>query len=243
MSVPAEIDELIAVLRSPARPCELADETSTIDAMADAFKSSEGMSTMKKTSRRARVGVLIATGIIGFGGVAAAGPGGVFDSGEIADEVETTTAPEPVVESESTVAISVEVTTTVAETVPEETTTTVATPEEAPLEVLAVEGELEPVIDDPDTLFDEAECLEGNHGKTVSAVAREELVLPDIEVRDAAHSSCGKQGSETEPEVVEPEETANELDEPNQGRGSATEKPGNGNGNGQGKGKGRGQGD
>ena len=46
---------------------------------------------MRNTSRRVRVGVLIATGIIGFGGVAAAGPGGVFDNGDASDEVATTT--------------------------------------------------------------------------------------------------------------------------------------------------------
>lgn len=203
---------------------------------------------MKSTTRRARVGVLIATGIIGFGGVAAAGPGGVFDSGDETDEVATTTTTtEAIPESATTVAVSVEVTTTVAETLPEQVTTTVATPEEAPAgvaEVLSVEREGEAVLgtDDPDTLFDETNCLEGNHGKTVSAVARGELVIPGSDVGDAAHSSCGKQEAVAEPEeAVEPEETVDEPVEATKGQGSAKEKkPGNGNGHGQGKGNDKG---
>ncbi len=47
----------------------------------------------------------------------------------------------------------------------------------------------------PETDFDENDCLEGNHGKTVSAVAHgDELDQfdDDVEVRDAAQSQCGK---------------------------------------------------
>jgi hypothetical protein len=238
MSNPAEIDDLIGVLRGPALPCELADEHRTVAAMVGAFHSSEGQTRMRSTSRRARVGILIATGIIGFGGVAAAGPGGVFDSDEQTQE-STTTTTEAVVEPTTTVATSVEVTTTVAATLP---TTTVPAPEEATAMVAEVPaGEVEPVpaIDDPATDFDETMCLEGNHGKTVSAVARGELVIPDIDVRDAAHSSCGKQDK-----IAEPEETVDaedDADEATEGQGSAKEKkPNNGNGNGRGRGNGKG---
>jgi hypothetical protein len=71
------------------------------------------------------------------------------------------------------------------------------------------------LLDDPATpFFDESQCLPGNHGKTVSAVARgefkyfardevtgelteDELV---VEVRDAARSSCGKDFEGVDPE-------------------------------------------
>lgn len=244
MSNPAEIDDLIGVLRGPALPCELADEHRAVAAMVGAFHSSEGQTRMRSTSRRARVGILIATGIIGFGGVAAAGPGGVFDSDEQTQEATTTTT-EAVVEPTTTVATSVEVTTTVATTL---ASTTVPAPEEATAvvaEVPAGEVALVPASDDPDTEFDETMCLEGNHGKTVSAVARGELVIPDIDVRDAAHSSCGKQDTIAEPEeTVESEDDADDAAEATEGPGSAKEKKSNnGNGNGNGRGRGNGKAD
>ena len=67
-----ELDGLIGPLRSPATPAELAAENAVVDLMAAAHHSSKGNTMF--TTRRARVATLIAAGIIGFGGVAAAGP-------------------------------------------------------------------------------------------------------------------------------------------------------------------------
>ena len=115
MSVPDEIDDLIGALRSPALASELVDEKRSVAAMAGAFQSAEGKTNMHSTSRRARIGVLIATGIIGFGGVAAAGPGGVFDADADEDVVGEATTTTEAVDASTTI---VEVTTTDDETLP-----------------------------------------------------------------------------------------------------------------------------
>ena len=51
-----------------------------------------------------------------------------------------------------------------------------------------------PLVDDPATEFDETQCAEGNHGATVSSIAKETPPGPGHgdEVSIAAHSSCGK---------------------------------------------------
>ena len=186
---------------------------------------------MRNTSRRVRVGVLIATGIIGFGGVAAAGPGGVFDNGEASDEVATTTTTTSEVPGSTTTVAAT--TTTVAAT-----TTTTAAPETTSTTALPIVEEVPvPLVDDPETTFDETMCLEGNHGKTVSAVARGELVIPDIDVVDAAHSSCGKDAAEEEASADEVEPADAEDDA---GQGPAKEKKDHNKGNGQANGRGRG---
>ncbi|HSM67990.1 MAG TPA: hypothetical protein VK860_16905, partial [Ilumatobacteraceae bacterium] len=92
------------------------------------------------------------------------------------------------------------------------------------------------LLDDPATpFFDESQCLPGNHGKTVSAVARGEFTYYardekgqkigdpiDVEVRDAARSSCGKdfEGVDPEEDVALEEDVevekleVEEIDEP-----------------------------
>ncbi len=87
-------------------------------------------------------------------------------------------------------------------------------------------------MDDPATTFNETMCLEGNHGKTVSAVARGELVIADIGVVDAAHSSCGKDAVE----VVETDDSVDTADQ----EAPAKEKKNGDKGKGQGNGGGRG---
>ena len=58
----------------------------------------------------------------------------------------------------------------------------------------------EPLVDDPNTAFDETQCAEGNHGKTVSSVAKSVEPGPEhgAAVAEAAHSTCGK-STTTEP--------------------------------------------
>ncbi len=87
-----DLDDVFGALRSPATPSELSGETGMVDLMASHHRATKG-STMF-TSRRSRVAVLIAAGVIGFGGVAAAGPGGfdLLDSQpEVADSTTTST--------------------------------------------------------------------------------------------------------------------------------------------------------
>ena len=69
---PDDFDDLLGPLRTPATPAELAAEHDVVDLMVAAHHSSKGNTMF--TSRRSRVATLIAAGIIGFGGVAAAGP-------------------------------------------------------------------------------------------------------------------------------------------------------------------------
>ena len=56
----------------------------------------------------------------------------------------------------------------------------------------------EPLVDDPATEFDETQCAEGNHGATVSSIAKETPPGPGHgdEVSIAAHSSCGKNATD-----------------------------------------------
>ena len=97
-----------------------------------------------------------------------------------------------------------------------------------------------PLVDDPATTFDETMCLEGNHGKTVSAVARGELVIAGIDVVDAAHSNCGKDAAVEEAEEVRRGRIGRDRDDRSKlrprRRRTATQS-GNGQGNGRGRGK------
>ncbi|MGB9345303.1 MAG: hypothetical protein WCA90_04665, partial [Ilumatobacteraceae bacterium] len=67
-----ELDGLLGRLRQPATPAELASETKTVDLMATTHRHAKG--TTMFSSRRTRVATIIAAGLIGFGGVAAASP-------------------------------------------------------------------------------------------------------------------------------------------------------------------------
>ncbi len=199
-------DDIVDVLRGPATADELSGEAEIVDLMANAHLAARGTS-MHSISRRARLATLIAIGVIGFGGVAAAGSGG-FDlsspdpdgsdvtkiDGESEHQVEESELPEaeeilqdePAVEEAVGADDEVEI-----EEAPE-------TPEVAEVEEAAepVYGDLEDPNDD--TTFNEAYCVtddegnELNHGKTVSAVAKGEAPFENVEVRDAAHSDCGK---------------------------------------------------
>ncbi len=66
----ADLDEVFGPLRSPARPAELSQESATVDLMVKAHRTSEGNHMF--TSRRARIATLVAAGVLGFGGMAAA---------------------------------------------------------------------------------------------------------------------------------------------------------------------------
>jgi hypothetical protein len=193
-----------------ATTAELTDESSVVELMANAHRAAARPSTrstsMTSMSRRTRVATLIAAGVIGFGGVAAASPGG-FDVLSVgADEVEE------VATTVSTTIVEEVTTTTTAEDPDEEVETQRRVEEESSeeedakveqVEVEVIEG-VPDERDMSDARFDEDDCVtdeegnELNHGKTVSAVARGDVGFEEFEVRDAAHSDCGKIDRDTD---------------------------------------------
>jgi hypothetical protein len=256
-----DLDEVLGPLRSVARPAELSQERVMVDLMVNAHRTAEGKRMF--TSRRARVATLVAAGVLGFGGMAAASPslgGGSSEptfepmivqqeeppTGTVEPEPTDTVEPEPTdtVEPEPTDTVEPEPT----DTVEPEPTDTVEPEEEK------VEPESDAVpIDDPTTgFFNELNCAEGNHGKTVSAVARgdsdflEKYAMDNggttPSVNDAARSSCGKtdrdEGDaemeiESEVESAESEKSEPKAQRPGRSdRGAERSSNGNGNGNG-----------
>jgi hypothetical protein len=204
------LDELLRALRSPALPAEHARRTADVDAMhAAAIDSPEpAMSRPASLSHRRRlpVATVIAAGVLGFAGVAAAGPGGFF-SADAPDVTTTTVASETSVapSTTETTETTVEPTTTAAPSTSDSvsTTETSATPD-----TTAEAGEPDgtpadvALVDDPDTEFDETQCADGNHGQTVSSVAQSVEPGPGHgeAVSDAAHSSCGKDADDPDDE-------------------------------------------
>ncbi len=200
-------DDIVDVLRGPATADELAGEAEIVELMANAHLAARGTS-MHSVSRRARLATLIAIGVIGFGGVAAAGSGGFDLSSPETDGADVSTTDgefEPEVAASELPEVD-----EILQDVPavEETTGMdddgegQEKPELVVVEDEDVEGELVyGDLDDPNpaTTFNEAYCVtddegnELNHGKTVSAVARGLAPFENVEVRDAAHSDCGKQ--------------------------------------------------
>jgi hypothetical protein len=204
-SVNDDISNLVNSLRQAGTERELLEKSSAVDTIVSAT-TIESTSMTPRFTRKARIASFVAAGIIGFGGVAAAGPavmdqiGGDDTPETVVDETVTTdaesattepevtttteadetvtTEPEP--ELEVTTTTDVETTTTDVETTP---TTDVAGDADEDGEAV--------LVDDPDTEFDETECAEGNHGKTVSSVARTAGRTSE-DVVDAAQSSCGK---------------------------------------------------
>ncbi len=168
------------------------------------------------SSRRARVATFIAAGVIGFGGVAAAGGGlRVTDPDDTPDvtpapqEIEVEEIEADVVEVEEVD----EVTTTTAAAEIEESDDDAFTDEVARATLAAAAQDVAvDDVDDPETAFDENDCLEGNHGRTVSAVAHGDDPFQDVEVRDAAQSQCGKADADEVDDAAEVDD-ADEVDE------------------------------
>jgi hypothetical protein len=67
-----DLEEVLGPLRSVARSTELSQERVMVDLMVNAHRTAEGKRMF--TSRRARVATLVAAGVLGFGGMAAASP-------------------------------------------------------------------------------------------------------------------------------------------------------------------------
>jgi hypothetical protein len=235
------IDDLISTLRSPAVPAELEGLPAAVAAMQrtllDDLEPTMPAVTPITTRRRLPIATVVVCGILGFAGAAAAGPGG-FLSDDAPETTATSTSAETTVVSTTVPETSV-VTTSVPETPSSTSGPSTATPTGdalVPADGLA-DG---PLVDDPDTEFDETLCADGNHGKTVSSVATATEPGPGhgATVSDAAKSQCGKttdDGDDEGPdEVFAPGQGA---DVPNSGNGNGngqSDQPnGNGNGNGQ----------
>jgi hypothetical protein len=167
------LDGLLNVLRSAATPDELSGEATAVQAMASAIADPpRGTFVMKSTARARRVVGLTTIGVLGFAGVAAAGRG-VF----VPDYRPTIETPgsKPKDDDETTLVATTLVGTTLVGTTLVGTTL---------VETTLVET----------TLAVEVECAEGNHGKTVSSVAKETEPGPGHgeAVSAAAQSDCGK---------------------------------------------------
>ena len=187
-----EFDSLLGTLREPATPAELASERAMVDLMVKTQCNPKG--NIMFSSRRTRVATFIAAGVIGFGGVAAAG--GLRSS----DAVPPVDVPAVAHENEIEVDdVEVEITTTTAAVDDDDAVDDAVDDDDAVDETDDVAEVAPPVgqepnagVDDLDTEFDESTCLPGNHGKTVRAVAHGDERFTGVEVRDAAHSQCGK---------------------------------------------------
>jgi hypothetical protein len=267
----AEVDAIVAVLRSPATPAELASEQRVVDLMVQTHtRASEA--PVKRHLRPGTVAVLLAAGVIGFGGAAAAGPGGLDpfgldDETEVVDEpvVEEPVADDPAVEAPVTDEPATEEPATDEPTVEESDVDEPAIEEEVLPEPAPSDETVEPAapenplfVDNPATAFDERYCKAGPHGATVSAVARGDAGFEDFDVSDAAQSDCGKPGlqaapadEEIEPTDVEPDPASGETEpapavDPDEAKDAGDDStegpPGNGNGKGNGNGNGNGNG-
>ncbi len=233
-----DADDVFSTLRLPASDAELHNESQIVELMVNAHPSSKGslmtITSTRFASRRARVGALIAAGVIGFGGVAAASPGGFDPLGLDPDEspvvVEETVPDTTVVEDtipDDTMAEDTIPEDTIAEEPSLEATASKASAEDGEETTLVEPDETPMFVDNPETAFNEEMCLPGNHGKTVSAVARGEAPFENVDVRDAAQSDCGKKDLEkVDSEEVDGEEVdGEEVDGEEAERSDATQSP------------------
>jgi hypothetical protein len=229
-----ELDRIIGALRSAANASEMAGEDAALDAMASTLASTPATVRSIGSPRSLRVVAVVAASLIGMGGIAAAGAG-TFRPSDDRGEIRSA---------------DTDVDTTIADTVVD---TTIPGPETTVANLLAeplVDEPLlgDPLVDDPATEFDETECAEGNHGATVSSIAKQTPAGPGHgdEVSIAAQSSCGKNATTDDATDVDATETtvavtADDDDSPgnSDGKANSTEQ-GNGNSRGNGRGNGRG---
>ncbi len=186
------LDGLLSALRSAATTDELSGEATAVQAMAfEIADSPRGTFVMKSTARARRIVSMTAIGVLGFAGVAAAGRG-VFvpDNRPTIDTTPETTAPVDTVSETTMVDDSAADTTMVNDTAADTTM----------VEDIAADTTLVDVSTSIDSEATEVECAEGNHGKTVSSVARETEPGPDhgATVSEAARSDCGKDSTESD---------------------------------------------
>jgi hypothetical protein len=251
MSQHHDLDDALAALRSPATEAELSAEREIVALMV-AHHQRAGRGSTVLTSRRARVAVLVTAGVIGFGGVAAAGPS-AFDFLGSPDGPTLEPVVPPDVEESEVEESEVEETPAPAEPVDETEGAEGAespTPDDAeegrPAPVIVTEGAYG-VVGDPDesTEFNESYCVVGSHGATVSAVARKLPPFENVAVVAAAQSSCGTTAPTTTTAPAPEEPVADEPvvdEELLGGQGGGDPDPGPPSGRGVGNGRGQGNG-
>ena len=200
-----ELDRVIGALRSAATSAELAGEDTAVEAMAATMASTPAPIRSLGSPRALRVVAVVAASLIGMGGIAAAGAATLRPSADRGNLRSDDTVSDATVRDDIT-----------ATTIPTTTTILSATLADA---TLADDTGVVPLVDDPATEFDETQCAEGNHGATVSSIAKDTPPGPGHgdEVSIAAHSSCGKDTSDdtTDDAGVVPlvDDPATEFDE------------------------------
>ena len=259
-------DDVTEILRSPARPGELAREADVVGAMASILTPplrTKGSRHMPSLSRSTKILAAGLTGALMFGGVAAAvGGSRPFTSrSEAVATADDDTVTDPSVEEPTTDEPTVDEP-VVDEPVVDEPTGDEPTSEEPTGDEPAAEEPAEGE-DEEAPPAEDVECPADvkNHGQFVSRVARAHRDDETMDVRAAAHSDCGKKVAEPvaeepvteEPVTEEPvaEEPADDdaVEEPEAAEVTKTAKApkdkapkdnGSGGGNGQGNGNGNG---
>ncbi len=208
MTADRDLQRLVEALRSPARPDELSGATGVLNAMVSAHTNPKGPSRMFRISATAKTALFASIGVVSLAGVAAAT--GAIDlplvhvsshSNTVADATVATT------DSSTTEPITVAAATgdvTVTSNAPEPTDASTTTTTEAETDdTSATTG--------ADTATGAAAdsngvvCVDGNHGATVSGVAKSDHKSGDQHsavnhgdaVSAAAHSGCGKNNDDT----------------------------------------------
>jgi hypothetical protein len=224
---------IVDALRSPARPGEIGDGAQTVSAMSAVVTAAAESVSLRRRHGHRRFAVLVGTAVVGVGGVAAAGASVSrfdIDLPIIGDQTETTEA--SVVETGTTTAVA---TTTITTTT---TTTTMVVSPAVPDGGTPSDGADGDDIDahhatsDTTGGLDDAttttiECAEGNHGDTVTSVARETPPGSDHApaVVAAAQSDCGKSTDDSSTTTTVTVDTTTVPDTSAPG----TPPPGNGN--------------
>jgi hypothetical protein len=245
-----DLDEVLGPLRSVARPAELSQERVMVDLMVNAHRTAEGKRMF--TSRRARVATLVAAGVLGFGGMAAASPSLGGGSSEPTFEpmiVQQEEPPTDTVESEPTDSREAP-----HRHVEEEPVDTVEEEQVEPVEEEQIDAKpaFEILPGDPDPTPSSTRTTArtattaGRSAPLPAARSDPDGVYPgEVTVKIAAQSSCGKtdrdEGDtemeiESEVESAESEKSEPKAQRPGRSdRGAERSSNGNGNGNGNGK--------
>jgi hypothetical protein len=188
------LDGVLGPLRGAATPTELANESSTVERMVAAHRSAS-TGRFAATPRRAKVAALVAAGVLGFGGMAAASPSmlGTREPLPVVTEIDEPPADDPRI-GEAPADGPVDgppVDEPSADEVPGIDPPVIAQPViEVPVEMPEIDVPVKVPVAERSPSVDESTCLPGHHGATVGAIARGEL-SDGVSVTDAARSLCG----------------------------------------------------
>jgi hypothetical protein len=173
-------DAIVSALRSPALPSEQVGEAAAMTAMLGVLQAGSA-GAVGFRSRRGIAIAAVTVASLGVGGLVAAGPGFFTEANDPPAAVSAPTSDPDAGSAAGTTLFDEETTET---TVPDETVPSTTVTGDS----LAA------------NIIPEVECEEGNHGATVSKVARAAESLPGkgAIVSQAAKSDCGKDGEDGE---------------------------------------------